>query len=113
MRLIDADALIARCKEIETIEWNSKAAPINWKDAYEDFEEEIDSAPTVGGWISVKDRMPEPYKFMLVYTERGLYGIDYMIENSESGKAVWALNPKVTHWMPLPEPPEEGSNDSQ
>ena len=47
MRLIDADALIERRKELSSIEWNKKAAPISWADAYEHFADELEEAPTV------------------------------------------------------------------
>jgi len=46
-RLIDADALSQMCKEMQGIEWNNKASPYSWAYAYENFENDIDDAPTI------------------------------------------------------------------
>lgn len=46
-RLIDADALIVHCKEMQSIEWNNKASPYSWAYAYENFESDIEDAPTI------------------------------------------------------------------
>ena len=55
MRLIDADAL----KEEMDMEWCPDMA-------VSEIWHVIDKAPTVGGWISVKDRLPESGKSVLV-----------------------------------------------
>ena len=56
-------------------------------------------------WISVEDRLPPDQQEVLVYTvsQKGLGNID---------KGYWSIgrfihrgSAKVTHWMPLPEPP--------
>ena len=64
-------------------------------------------------WISVKDRLPErtmPPHDVLVYHDLncGMY-IDRVWYSREKNKwrNVLGMNLKVTHWMPLPEPPEE------
>lgn len=63
-------------------------------------------------WISVKDRLPEDEKQVLVYdrihktctignykkTEENDYWVAYQGESS-----IWY---NITHWMPLPEPPK-------
>lgn len=46
-RLIDADALITVFREMESIDWNNKAAPYSWAYAYESIEDDIDNAPTI------------------------------------------------------------------
>ena len=46
-RLIDANALIERCKEIAGYEWNHKASPVCWADAYEQFADDVEAEPTV------------------------------------------------------------------
>lgn len=46
-RLIDADALTKMCREMQSIDWNKKAFPYSWEHAYEEFENDIDEAPTV------------------------------------------------------------------
>ena len=62
-------------------------------------------------WIPVNERLPELYQPVLVCVEmigKGrMYGVDYRLDNitwAKSGE-FWKL--QVTHWMPLPEPPEE------
>lgn len=60
-------------------------------------------------WISVKDRLPENSRSVLIYTKDG--GIAEGSYSSEGGwvQFRWNVkNPKVIYWMPLPEPPKEG-----
>jgi hypothetical protein len=53
-------------------------------------------------WISVKDRLPEEAGYYLVYP-RDKYHTSWF----NRGFAVTTLySIKVTHWMPLPQPPE-------
>jgi len=62
-------------------------------------------------WISVKDRLPEKYKKVLVYSNN--YGIkeDSYEFTSKEGD-VWfhgnreEYDDSVTHWQILPEPPK-------
>ena len=74
-------------------------------------------------WISVKDRLPEVYEEVLVFAvDRGdlsdepVYALTAMREYRTFNGPVkswiqpWQYfnaNYKVTHWMPLPEPPKE------
>lgn len=56
-------------------------------------------------WISVKDRLPETGKNVLVVVKgevhEGVLGmVFWTVPNAES-----YCNKDVTHWMPLPEPP--------
>lgn len=81
-----------------------------------------DVAPA--GWISVKDKLPEPEQDVLViahgWSGRLLYIGSYQRMEAEtswltgvtSKASDWSLwgwsylrEPEVTHWMPLPEPP--------
>ena len=83
-----------------------------------------DVAPV--GWISVKDKLPEPEQDVLViahgWSDRLLYIGSYQRMEAEtswltgvtSKASDWSLwgwsylrEPEVTHWMPLPEPPKE------
>lgn len=73
MRLIDADALKIAIDD----GWHPDMM-------VSEIWEVIDNAPSIGGWISVKDRMPP----------------------NDDTKVMTYGNP-VTHWMPLPEPPKE------
>lgn len=63
-------------------------------------------------WISVKDRLPETEDHVLCCTQskkggqnivRGYYRRD--------GLWVSGMNSNVTHWMPLPDPPELEKED--
>ena len=86
-------------------------------------------APTVGEWVSVKDRLPDAagyeclvcavntnYNQTHVFTAHTGYGepgwwtgnVHYMSKATSPYDN--RLHPalKVTHWMPLPEPPKEG-----
>lgn len=76
-------------------------------------------------WISVKDRLPEPYIFVLVYEHRedqpsptsiarwegdewnGL-GEDDEEDNAFYSDLFWGISWRnITHWMPLPSPPKD------
>lgn len=68
-------------------------------------------------WISVKDRLPGDYQMVIGYTPSDGY---MFVGDCVSGKGwtQWRIftalrstkivKKKVTHWMPLPEPPEKG-----
>ena len=50
-------------------------------------------------WISVDDRLPNPFESVLVFRD-GKISIDY---NEGNGWFAYDFNGKrVTHWMPLP-----------
>jgi hypothetical protein len=46
-------------------------------------------------WVSIKEKLPERFKGVIIYDCNGLMKVDYM-----------PLNPYTTHWRLLPEPPE-------
>ena len=61
-------------------------------------------------WISVKDRLPETNELCIVNTEwraivPALYGNESWIFDEGQGWSEKALS-YVSHWMPLPKPPE-------
>ena len=63
-------------------------------------------------WVSVEDRLPEPFVSVLVYMpeERPLPTVH---EGFLAREGMWYANHfdrepmEITHWMPLPEPPKE------
>lgn len=60
-------------------------------------------APTLtppNEWVSVEERLPEPTYCVLVYTT------DYSIEVDARGSDGEWMSHEVTHWMPLPAPPD-------
>ena len=100
----------------------------------------IAEAQTVGEWISVKDRLPvETHSiFFSLYgkqkwssamwreqSDKVLVTVVFkdgtkLVTTGETHDGVWytsisrTLEPEVTHWMPLPEPPkEENVNDAK
>lgn len=58
-------------------------------------------------WISVNDRLPEHCKNVLCVTTRGR---PFVCKYDHRWKR-WVIggNVTITHWMPMPEPPEEKS----
>lgn len=64
-------------------------------------------------WISVKDRLPEQGKNVLVFAlSPAIKTKEIVIDRLEDGenKLVWMYTHgwyTVTHWMPLPEPPNK------
>ena len=63
----------------------------------------ISNGVTVQEWISVNDRLPNPFESVLVFRD-GKISIDY---NEGNGWFAYDFNGKrVTHWMPLPEMPK-------
>ena len=63
----------------------------------------------MGEWISAKDKLPEPYEDVLVYGQTNnlpRYKVDYADD-----RGVFVHSCKVTHWMPLPQPPKESDTE--
>lgn len=111
MRLIDADALLA------AYDTSHKGPPGAARKLIED-------APTVGGWISVKDKLPELNRYeedgdtwlmsapVLVATSKGLTIGYYEDDLDPKFKPGWndrehGERIRVTHWMELPERPKK------
>ena len=116
-RLIDADELIAECKRMIQDSWNNGTAPVSWAEAYATFIDDIgtcETVPAYGQWISVKDRLPEEQKEVLIYLPEydsvevaALFTIPSMnLREWAQNEDAYMLN-EVSHWMPLPEPPKE------
>lgn len=97
----------------------------------------LKKSPTVGGWVSVKDRLPEGdgkiYEGVLEESNPVLvYGKDedgeltfgvssYVYDHSEQNDSGWdgvaypdwdCESCTITHWMPLPEPPKGVNTDA-
>ena len=136
MRLIDADYIKIRLCEIADY-WRSKGKRYEAVLLNDTVNAVIDSEPTItqpsGEWISVKDRLPDKPGHYLVCTSINYWHGGCMDKNEEhkyhdSGTPIgydgtmmsvldcyyditgdWnrVFNKHVTHWMPLPEPPED------
>ena len=61
------------------------------------------------GWISVKDRLPERYERILTYDKYSGVKENWLLKSDPC--VSWSYGFHVTHWMPLPEPPE-GNKDA-
>lgn len=105
MRLIDADKLNRKKKyQFQTqggcfpkSEWFIKA-------------DDLFAAPTINPyeWISVKDRLPERRTYVLCYFKYEPESPNVVVENYYHGGGYWlSEGSKVTHWIPLPAPPED------
>lgn len=69
----------------------------------------VDYAPTVGGWISVEDRLPEYTGWYLTYHHKiNLCVVSWFTGDGwEDGDWGAYEDGWVSHWMPLPEDPKE------
>ena len=74
-------------------------------------QQEQESKP-LNGWISVQDRLPEVGGYVVCIAKRNPFS-RFMPMVARIKKNGWA-NPiteqyisEVTHWMPMPEPPEK------
>ena len=116
MRLIDADVL----------ERNLMMMPDEelCEDCCYNVIKVLNKVPTIGGWISVKDRMPEDSRYVLVCNDDGKYmiafyskeSIDWYYKYTNYDFDLWDVHEQgpVCYWMPLPtapEPPKEVSGD--
>lgn len=59
-------------------------------------------------WIPVTERLPEEAGKYLVSGKDKVWVCEFMILGDVGGWCNNAANPCVSHWMPLPEPPEDG-----
>lgn len=64
-------------------------------------------------WIPVSERLPNDGEFVLTYKNGQFEVQEYEKRRNGwiSGGWFWSLC-TVTHWMPLPEPPEEGEKEN-
>ena len=123
MRLIDFDALV---DVLMTYTWRDEDERLidDADEKREYIKQWLPDLPTVGGWISVNDRMPEQagYRCLVAakfidgtycmftaftgYGEPGWWTYENLfMEEAPNNKVHHDF--KVTHWMPLPEPPKE------
>jgi hypothetical protein len=80
------------------------------------FEEERDALKEAGRWIPVEERLPEDGRWSMVidceYPTRIFIGV-YEPEEREfydhAGDSIGSPDRHITHWMPLPQPPQAQS----
>ena len=65
---------------------------------------------TVQEWISVDDRLPEPWKQVLIYSRNDFCESALNIGVPGKWRVTWNHEmleaDSVTHWIPLPQPPK-------
>ena len=69
----------------------------------------IDEAPEVNGWIPVTERLPgfDTERVLVLMNGDMILGYPKM-DTDRYVEGIWVrYGDHVTHWMPLPEPPEE------
>lgn len=105
MRPIDADALVEKFAHPPELMYTNAVADV------------IRSAPTVGGWISVEDRLPDKWQNVLSCIVAVDGSWKHVGTDIYFGGGRWAMithdeceEMKITHWMPMPEPPKEDEN---
>lgn len=68
------------------------------------------------GWISVDERLPESATHVLIYSKYKLPRVAsyYRSETNHEFDGFYAecIKWEATHWMPLPDAPEEGENNN-
>lgn len=108
MRLIDADALLEKFNRKADI-WTA----LTDEDTAGDFAfycklaDAVEEMPTIGGWISVNDKLPDDTAKGRLYLVVNNGNVDVGIFHY----GLWLLptnNVNVSHWMPFPEAPKEG-----
>ena len=117
MRLIDADALIDWIDE--NVSANTPYALVT-KAVVISALKSKNVTPTVGGWISVKDGLPDEkqseithdFGYVLCATTFGdvrayKFGTPIGWKEPHFWNGCGNMDEYVTHWMPLPEPPKE------
>ena len=100
----------------EAIKELESYAVASWGDLNEVFEMAISALREQPRWISVEERLPEPNRVVLVRRMpvlggRGYTAVDHVLAGPPYDGGTWfedlhTWKSFVTHWMPLPEPPE-------
>ena len=127
MRLIDADAFDKVLKDAQ-LECKKNGGNFRYG-VLATVRANLEKAPTVSGWVSMKDDMPKEHNSIFAnHTHLSKYlwakesdnvivyvrfpdGTGRVTEGRLKDGKWWtrispALEPTVTHWKPLPEPPE-------
>lgn len=115
-RMIDGDALYETIEDhVTTV---SVCPTADWAFGKTQMKkiclEDIKNAPTVGGWISVKNMLPEENGRYLVSVVEGYMELYLWIDGVWFSSVLNVCDDGfVTHWMPLPEPPKEDDDAGQ
>lgn len=114
MRLIDADALADKLEQIisDYISHGMYLSDFDIRYAI-DMVEDMPTLTPPNEWVRVEERLPENGQIVLFHQKDGfIYCAEYFV-GKELMSPEWLIdndswNAKVvTHWMPLPAPPEK------
>lgn len=97
-RAIDKDKLIT------SIAWHDQQGMISTIDDVLDIIEAFPTLTPPNEWVSVEERLPKEKQRVIVRCERVGTSVGWILW----GNWMADIGPdagKVTHWMPLPEPP--------
>lgn len=107
-QIVEAGKTAAEGKEFSVLVNKQRRTMSAYEIGFIEGAEWADSHPA---WVSVEDRLPkrmsEKSRFsetVLVYNKEGFNDTAYY----DYEEKIWRWLPGVTHWMPLPTPPEKG-----
>lgn len=118
MRLIDADATIKTLEGLTEL-CRGEGATLVKALVFAALKSQS-IIPTVSGWVSVNDRLPDPDIDVLLNVYCNWSGDYYQVIAWRTKMGDWDSNDDgfnqnddyIAHWMPLPEPPEEVKGDA-
>ncbi len=99
--LSKVEELEAKNRILEEARENANEACAKWEGLYRA------KLGKESGWISVKDRLPEDYQRVLCLFESGTMEVSFRASVKGFCYEGFKQTGKVTHWIPLPEPPKE------
>lgn len=107
MRLYDADALV---DALMTYTWRDEDERLidDADEKRECIKQWLTDLPTVSGWVSVRDRMPDEDGSTLICTKNGRVCTARFYKHQGGWNAYAGRN--AAYWMPLPTPPKEVSD---
>lgn len=121
MRPIDANALLEHIKGLPTwwadgggVYGQAMKYPEGMFDV-EDVVSSIENAPTLtqpNEWVRVEERLPEDRQIVLFHQKDGFIYCAEHLAGVKDLPPAWLIDndcweaEEVTHWMPLPKPPE-------
>ena len=98
---LKVEELEEKNRRLEEARENANAACAKWEGLY---RAELEKKPA---WVSVRDRLPEDYQRVLCLFESGTMEVSFRASVKGFCYEGFKQTGKVTHWMPLPEPPKE------
>lgn len=73
----------------------------------------VNRQPAVNRWILCNERLPERYIYVLCAGRDGIGILRYTGGTWLDENAIAYTTNEITHWMPLPEPPEVKQDDKR